>query len=168
MNAVDVRRGRVLMIGQCDSLQDQLSADPVMRRIELRRCAGATGAMASLCARAWDVVLTDPSSSVETTLALARLLSWFRPDVRLIALSPTATNQNIMMAIRAHVFAYFSAPFDSLEIAAVLRTALAASDWPQRSTWCPICHPAGTSARRSDNGSARLVHVRVSLSARVR
>jgi DNA-binding NtrC family response regulator len=140
----------------------------MMRQIELRRCATATQAMACLCARAWDVVLTDPSSSVATTLAIARLLSWLRPGVRLIARSPTATNENIMMAIRAHVFAYFSAPFDSLEIAHVVRLALGASDWPKRSTWSPICHPVRTATRRSDNGSARLIHVRVVPSARVR
>ena len=168
MIPVDLRRGRVLMIGHRDSLHDRLSADPIMRQIELRRCAGATQAMAYLCARACDVVLSDPTSSVTTTLAIARLLSWLRPGVRLIALSPAATNENIMMAIQAHVFAYFSAPFESLEIAHVVRTALGASDWAKRSTWSPICHPVRTATRRSDNDSARLIHVRVVRSARGR
>jgi DNA-binding NtrC family response regulator len=147
-------------------LFEQLSSHPKLHELELRRCASAAEAMVYLCAQAWDVVVTDPSLSPNTSLTIARTLSWLRPAVRLIALSPTATNEDIIRAIRAHVFAFFSAPFDSWEIVDVLRTALGASDWQQGSTWCPICHPMRAANRTTFEGSARLVHVRLVTSMR--
>ena len=153
-------RGRVLMIGRPEALYAQLNQHLDLCRLEVISCASATRALKHLWGQPWDVVVTDPSSSTGQCLALARAVSWLRPDVRLIALSPTATTEDIIAAIRAHVFAYFSAPFDPAEIIGVLHTALGASDWLQTSTWVPVCHPIHAAVQLPLDRSPRLVHIR--------
>jgi len=49
--------------------------------------------------------------------------------VRVVALWPAATDQEIIAAMRANVFACFTQPFDTAEIADIVRTALQAEQW---------------------------------------
>ena len=79
--------------------------------------------------RAFDVVITDPSTSIDEDLALASELKSVRPEIKTIVLAPEATHDDLLDAIRADVFACFTPPFDHNEIAAMTATALSAEDW---------------------------------------
>lgn len=76
-----------------------------------------------------DVVITDPTTSISEDIALAHELRAVRPGVKVIALAPETTHEDVVAALRAHVFACFTAPFDYAEIAAMGRAALEAVDW---------------------------------------
>ena len=52
-----------------------------------------------------------------------------RPGVRVIVFSQTATREEVIAAIGAHVFACFTAPFDDREVVDMVCAALAAREW---------------------------------------
>lgn len=121
--------GRVLMIGRSDALFDKLRAHASLREHDLHDCASLVGAVRLLRQQPWDVLLTDPDNSISDSLAVARELSLLRPSVRIIALWPAATSGEVIAAMRAHVFACFTEPFDVDEIADMVRSALLAQEW---------------------------------------
>ena len=76
-----------------------------------------------------DVVITDPTTSVTEDLALASEVRAVRPGVKVIVLAPATTHDDVVAALRAQVFACFTAPFDFREVAAMGLSALEAVDW---------------------------------------
>jgi anti-sigma regulatory factor (Ser/Thr protein kinase) len=91
---------------------------------ELESCGGNMDALCRLRARAYDVVITDPLTPMEDSLSVARELLAARPGVRVIVLAPEATPHEVIEALRAQVFACFTAPFDKPEIASIAVQAL--------------------------------------------
>ena len=75
-----------------------------------------------------DVLLTDPATPVEEDLELIEEMRRIRGDIRTIALASAFSSDELIEALRAKVFACFSAPFDVTEIAEMVRSAFAASD----------------------------------------
>jgi len=91
---------------------------------DLELCGSNVEAVRSVRARPIDLVITDEATSVDEDLALAAELDHVRPAVRVLVLAPVAIHADVVDAMRAHVFACFSAPFDYGEIAAMARNAL--------------------------------------------
>jgi anti-sigma regulatory factor (Ser/Thr protein kinase)/CheY-like chemotaxis protein len=106
-----------------------LRAAPLLRGVDIETCAGGVDAVRRLRQHAIDVVITDPATPVREDLALAAELSLTRPGVKTIVLSVTSAPADVIAAIRARVFACFSAPFDCGEIADMINSAIAAEDW---------------------------------------
>jgi anti-sigma regulatory factor (Ser/Thr protein kinase) len=121
--------GRVLMIGQSDALFDQLCEHVDLRATEVQRCASFPEALDRLRHQPWDVVVTDPAVSVGDSLAVAEEVSLLHRWIRLITLWPAATKQEIIAALRVHVFACFTEPFDYTEVGDMLRAALRTPEW---------------------------------------
>jgi ActR/RegA family two-component response regulator/anti-sigma regulatory factor (Ser/Thr protein kinase) len=99
------------------------------RDCDLEMCSGNVEAVHRLRTRAADVVVSDPSTTVEEDLALAKELRCLRPATRMIVLAPHATHAELVEAIRAHVFACFTPPFDYHEVAAMVSSALDVDGW---------------------------------------
>ena len=120
---------RVLAIRPEPALTSNLAAvlDPAQHEAEC--CAGNVDAVHRLRARSIDVVITDPSTTMEEDLALATELRSLRPAVRTIVLAPHATHSSVVDAMRAHVFACFTPPFEYREIAEMAASAAALDDW---------------------------------------
>ena len=72
--------------------------------------AGSADALRRLRRRPYDMVVSSPCSAVEEDLALLEEMRHLRPVVRTILLTPHATPEDVIAALRAHVFALFSAP----------------------------------------------------------
>jgi len=121
--------GHALVIGKDGSLVAALQAGGTARGHEVRRCSGNVEAVQLVRQHPFDVVVTDGETSIEEDLALARELTRTRPGVRIIVLAPAATHGDLMAALRAHVFACFTPPFEPGEIVDMLWSALNASDW---------------------------------------
>ena len=85
---------------------------------------GSADALGHLRRRSYDAVITSPCSTVEEDLALLEEMRHVRPGVKTIVLSPQPTPEDVIAALRAHVFAIFSAPFDPAEIAAMVKRAV--------------------------------------------
>jgi anti-sigma regulatory factor (Ser/Thr protein kinase) len=121
--------GRVLMIGQSEALFEQLRAHAGLRDHDVHSCASFFEALGRLRVQPWDVLVTDPAITIGDSLAVALEVSVLHPSVRIITLWPEATDQEIIAAMRANVFACFTPPFDATEIGDMVRAALAAPDW---------------------------------------
>jgi DNA-binding response OmpR family regulator len=120
---------RVLAIRPQPALAAMLGSALDLTRFEFESCTGNVEAMHYLRARNIDVVITDAQTTVSEDLALAEELKQLRPTVRIILLAPDATHGELVEAIRAHVFACFTPPFEYGEIAAMVSKALQVDNW---------------------------------------
>jgi anti-sigma regulatory factor (Ser/Thr protein kinase) len=117
------------MIGPGEGLFGQLRDHARLRGHDVYSCAGFVDALHQLREHACDVLITDPAITTGESLAVARELSLLHPSVRIIALWPAATNQDIIEAMRHDVFACFSEPFDLHEVADMVVSALRDPKW---------------------------------------
>jgi anti-sigma regulatory factor (Ser/Thr protein kinase) len=87
-------------------------------------------ALRNLRRRAYDLVITSPRTTLCADLALLSELRTVRPGVKTILLAPEATPEEVIAALRAQVFACFTAPHHPAEIAAMAKNALeSTSSW---------------------------------------
>lgn len=121
--------GRVLMIGRDGALLDALRGCNELNGHDVELCRATGDALQALRQQCCDVLLTDPEAPIEDGLAVARDAAAVHPGVRVIALSPDATSDAIIAAMRANVFACFTGPFDAGAIADMVRTATRAATW---------------------------------------
>jgi CheY-like chemotaxis protein len=122
-------RPRVLAIRPDPSLVNMLESVLDLDRCELETCAGGVDAVRRVRSRAIDVVVTDPTTPVHEDLALVAELVSARPAIRCIVLAPSAAHEDLVAAIRAHVFACFTDPVDYREVASMASTAALADSW---------------------------------------
>jgi anti-sigma regulatory factor (Ser/Thr protein kinase)/CheY-like chemotaxis protein len=121
--------GHILMIGGERPLVDALRASSQLAGHDIASCRDPLDAVRYVRSKAVDVLLTDPAMPVDQDLMLAEEIRALRPLVRTIVLAPAITDTDVLHALRAQVFACFSEPFDTAEVAEMARAALAASDW---------------------------------------
>jgi len=119
---------RVLIIGGREAATT-LGTFPHLQTCSVEIAVGNVDALQRLRQRAFEVVLTDPLSSVQEDLALANEMECIRPGLKTIILAPEATPEDIIAALRARVFACFSCPFELSEVAAMMGKALQATKW---------------------------------------
>jgi len=119
---------RVLVIDGSSRLVDALRTSPDLEDAAIETCRTGLEAVHRLSRRAYDVVLTSAETTVEEDLRLLAVLRRARPGIRVIALAPEHSPEEILSALRADVFACFDAPFDLDEIATMTARALEASD----------------------------------------
>jgi anti-sigma regulatory factor (Ser/Thr protein kinase)/ActR/RegA family two-component response regulator len=93
------------------------------------RARGSAGAIRCLRQQSFDVVITDPDTTIDEGLALIEEMRDIRPGMKAILLAPSSTPEEIIAALRARVFVCFSAPFDVHEIASFACRAATDSDW---------------------------------------
>ena len=124
---------RVLVIGGTEpgarELLDGLRAAPALAGADIVTCAGDVDALQILRQRAIEVVVTDPATPFREDLALVAELSATRPGLKTIVLASAAAPGDVIAAIKSRVFACFTAPFDSREIADMIASAFAAQNW---------------------------------------
>jgi anti-sigma regulatory factor (Ser/Thr protein kinase) len=123
--------GQVLIVGTGGDHVEALQRSSQLASHSLIRCSGPVEAVRYARTRNIDVLLTDPSSSIQEDLALVNEIQIVRPGVKVIVLVPALTNTDMIKALRAQVFACFAAPFDHAEIAEMARSAITAADWRQ-------------------------------------
>jgi anti-sigma regulatory factor (Ser/Thr protein kinase)/ActR/RegA family two-component response regulator len=93
-------------------------------------CAeGDADALRCLRRESFDVVVTSPLSTVSEDLALLEEVRLIRPGVKAIVLAPHSAPEDVIAALRARVFACFTAPFDAAEIADIASRATAEINW---------------------------------------
>jgi anti-sigma regulatory factor (Ser/Thr protein kinase)/ActR/RegA family two-component response regulator len=121
--------GRVLVVESEGTLAARLRATAVLNGHVVDGCRGALEALMDVRARPADVVVTDPATPVAEAMTLIDGLNQIRPGVRTILLAPAMTDADVVTALRAEVFACFTAPADPCDIADMARTALGTEDW---------------------------------------
>lgn len=121
--------GRVLVIGSDEGLAKALRESPALQGHTVDACRGALEVLKEARFRPLDVVVTDSARPVSGAMALVDELNSLRPGVRTILLAPALTDADVVTALRAQVFACFTAPVNPLEIADMAATALKTVDW---------------------------------------
>ena len=118
---------RILIIGDDPTLSELLSQQLQNSSVEIAE--GNAEALQRLRQRAFELVLTNPKSSVQEDLALVSEIESIRPGLKTIILAPAATPEEVIAALRARVFACFSTPIDINEVAVMISQALEAGNW---------------------------------------
>jgi anti-sigma regulatory factor (Ser/Thr protein kinase) len=121
--------GRILVIAGDDALASNLEAHPGLRGHIVDVCRSELATLRDVRRTAADVVITNPATPVRDTMALVEELNRIRPGIRTILLAPELTDADVVTALRAQVFAAYTAPADPREIADMAATALKTEDW---------------------------------------
>jgi anti-sigma regulatory factor (Ser/Thr protein kinase)/DNA-binding NarL/FixJ family response regulator len=121
--------GRVLVIGSDEGLARALRESPALHGHSVDTCRGALEVLQEARLRPLDVVVTDSARPVNGAMTLVEELNRLRPGVRTILLAPALTDNDVVTALRAQVFACFTAPVNPREIADMAATALRTEDW---------------------------------------
>jgi len=131
LNSVSKRcPSRVLLIGRDPQLSKPLEEGLNSRSCLFRYAAGSADSLRQLRHEQYDVVITDPATSIEEDLALLSELRAIRPGVKVIVLSQESTPEDVIAALRARAFLVKSAPFNADEIAEYALRAGSATDSP--------------------------------------
>jgi anti-sigma regulatory factor (Ser/Thr protein kinase) len=123
--------GRVLLIGLDDAIAQGLARSPDLQGCTFQTACGEADGLRRLRRVSFDLVITSPGSTLDEDIApaLVEEIRRVRRGVKLILLAPQTTPAGVIAALRAHVFACFSAPYDPVEIAPLARQAIDAVDW---------------------------------------
>lgn len=120
---------RVLIIGSGAPVSREIGDALYLADFPMEYSSGNADALQRLRARSFGVVLTSPDSAVDEDLALLNEIRRIRPGVKCIVLARGSTPDEVIAALRAHVFACFTPPFDSDEIIAMARKAASDNQW---------------------------------------
>ena len=119
---------RVLLIGAGSELSKALNKALDSRSCVFRHASGSADILRHLRRAPYDVVITDPATSIDEDLALLSEMRAARPGVAMIVLAPESTPEEIIAALRARVFLVESPPFDVDKIAEYAVRAASAED----------------------------------------
>jgi signal transduction histidine kinase len=120
---------RILVVGNYDVVSSKIVDALLESKTPVEYSVGHCDALQRLRTRVFGIVITSPDSSIEEDLAFLEEMRRVRPAVKCIILAPSSTPDEVIAAMRARVFACFTAPFDHLAIANIARTAASDSEW---------------------------------------
>ncbi len=119
----------VLLIGKETDTVGSIAQALAACDCHCERASGSAGAIRILRQHSFDVVITDPDTTIDEGRALSEEMGYIRPGMKAILLAPSSTPEEIIVALRARVFLCLSAPFDAHEIASFACRAATDSDW---------------------------------------
>jgi DNA-binding NarL/FixJ family response regulator len=119
---------RVLIIGD-DRTVTGVRTSQHLQSYVVDVAEGDADALQRVRERAFDLVLTNPQSTIKEDLALINEMEVIRPGLKSIILAPEATPEDVIATLRARVFACFSSPINIEELAAMMAQALQATNW---------------------------------------
>ena len=114
---------RVLIIGSHAPVSREIGESLCAASLPVEYSAGNTDALKRLRIRAFGVVITSADSALDENLVLIEEMRSIRPALKCIVLAEHSTPDKVIAALRARVFACFTPPFDSYEIANLARQA---------------------------------------------
>src|SRR5258706_10245343 len=119
---------QVLLIGEEGEVNRSIARAVLENGCSFTRAVGAADALRRLRLQSFDVVITDPVTSVEEDLALLDEMRRVRPGVKMIVVASHSAPEDTIEALRARAFACFTAPFDTAAIAEMASRA-AENEW---------------------------------------
>jgi anti-sigma regulatory factor (Ser/Thr protein kinase) len=114
---------RVLVIGSDNPVTHTVGDILSAAGVSIEFAAGPVGALQRMRVESFAITITSPGTFIEEDLALLDEMRLIRPGIKCIILAPNSTPNEVIAALRAHVFACFTAPFDPEAIAAIAREA---------------------------------------------
>jgi anti-sigma regulatory factor (Ser/Thr protein kinase)/ActR/RegA family two-component response regulator len=120
---------RVLVIGNQNQVSQEIGDALAAADFPMEYAAGECDALQRLRTRSFGVVITSPDSAVDEDLALLEEMRLIRPGVKCIIMARHSTPDEVVAALRARVFACFTPPFDTRDIARIARGAASDNQW---------------------------------------
>jgi anti-sigma regulatory factor (Ser/Thr protein kinase) len=111
----------VRLDSELDPLVAKLSEAPA---VEIESAPNFGRALARLEQKPFDAIVTTLGTSVEEDLAFLQEARRFRPHVRAVLLAQSTTREEVLAALRAQVYAIFSAPLEVDRVADIILKAL--------------------------------------------
>jgi len=93
----------VLLIGKETDTILSIAQALAASECHCERASGGAGAIRRLRKQSFDVVITDPDTTIDEGLALIEELRDIRPGMKAILLAPSSTPEEIIAALRARV-----------------------------------------------------------------
>ena len=118
-----------LLVGKRSDITGPIAQAIAASGCQCEQVDGNAGAIRRLRRQSFDVLVTDPETTIDEDLELIEELRDVRPGVKAIMLAPSTTPAEVIAALRARVFVCLSAPFDAEQIAQFVCQAAAESDW---------------------------------------
>ena len=115
--------GRVLVIGSGNPVTHTIGDILSAAGVPIEYAGGPVGALQRMRVQSFAITITSPGTSIDEDLALFNEMRLIRPGIKCVVLAPHSTPQEIIAALRARVFACFTAPFDAQAIATIAREA---------------------------------------------
>jgi anti-sigma regulatory factor (Ser/Thr protein kinase)/CheY-like chemotaxis protein len=120
---------RALLIDADAEFVAALLAQPGMSGVRFDQASGSIHALRLVRRSSFDVLLTSPRTPISEDIALVEEMRDVRPGLKAIVLAPSATAEEVVESLRAHVFSCFTAPFDLPEIAEMVLRAIQNPEW---------------------------------------
>jgi len=120
---------RVLIIGSHNSVSREIGDSLCAASLPMEYSAGHADALQRLRVRSFGVVITSADSAIDESLALLEEKRSIRPGVKCIVRAHHSTPDEVIAALRARVFACFTPPFDTHEIATLAARAASDNQW---------------------------------------
>lgn len=120
---------QVLLIGTDSDMNRSIGEALAKAGCTFECAAGDADALRRIRRESFDVVVTNPLTTVEEDLALLEEMRAIRPGVKAIVLAPQSAPEDVIAALRARVFVCFTEPFDAAEIAQIASRAAGETDW---------------------------------------
>jgi DNA-binding NarL/FixJ family response regulator len=120
---------RVLIIGSQSPVSRSIGEALTASAMPIVYSAGHVDALRRLRAQAFGVVITSAYNALDEGLAFLEEIRAIRPGVKTIVLAHKSTPDEVIAALRARVFAFFSPPFDTHQIASLASRAASESQW---------------------------------------
>jgi anti-sigma regulatory factor (Ser/Thr protein kinase)/ActR/RegA family two-component response regulator len=120
---------RVLIIGDHAKVSQEVGDALTAANFPMEYAAGCADALKRLRSTSFGVVITDPDSALDEDLALLEQMRAIRPGVKCILLARNSSQDEVIAAMRARVFACFTPPFETGEIARLACSAASDSSW---------------------------------------
>jgi anti-sigma regulatory factor (Ser/Thr protein kinase)/ActR/RegA family two-component response regulator len=120
---------RILIIDNQSQVARDVSGALFAAKLPTEYAAGHADALQRLRNTSFGVVVTGAHSNIEEDLALLEEMRDIRPGVKCIVLAQHSTPAEVIDALRAHVFACFTPPFEFYDIASLARSAASDNQW---------------------------------------
>ena len=99
------------------------------KNCEIHESISEADAMRRLRARAFDVLVTPPTTPASRDLAMVVEAREWQPGIRTIVIAPELTADDIIVALRNDVFSCYTMPVPPAELRESIAQALDAQDW---------------------------------------
>src|SRR5262249_59608480 len=120
---------RALIISDENKELSWLFEAPSLQNCEIETVGEEADVLQLLRRRDFDIVVTSLTAPRKSDFARLSEMIRVRPGLRVILLAPETTPNDLIAALRAHVFACFSAPYNTGDIIAMIDSALEERDW---------------------------------------
>lgn len=115
---------KILMVGENAELRNHLRTAVALQDCVIETARTEKAALRRLRCTAFDLLLTAPATPLDHDLELLEELRAVQPGLKIIILAAAATPDDVIAAMRAHVFACFTTPYNAVEVVEMVEKAL--------------------------------------------